>query len=212
MTRQQKHIDYNKRRQAENHGPPLYIQGEGTMIASPGALVGGRGGYFGFRYSLEDIQMLLKPTHASEKHTKNLVHCPKCGKPSLILRKAIMLYNRVFAGEKQLDFRGDERRNFETHVENDRTVIAICLSCEHNRTPGTIISTEKIYSWKFADRDKILPYKCSKCRFSCLSLHDKKSGEKVEIPDGEPIPVSQLQHLQLHCLCCGNKRNFDMKS
>jgi len=198
---------HNRRRR--DYGPLLYIQEEGTMIASPAASAGKQDGYFGIRHSLEEIQMFLNPTNASNKPTKNLVHCPKCGKPSLLLKKAIFLFNRIFAGEKRLARRGTERDNFETHVENNKTVIAICLSCEHNRTPGTIISSAKIYNWRFSESHDIFAYKCKLCRFPCLSVHDKKSGEKVELPDGEPFLASQLHHLHLQCLSCGNKRNFD---
>jgi len=96
---------------------------------------------------------------------------------------------------------------FETHIEKQKEVIAVCLTCTHNRMPGTDITPSKIYSTVHGTVNArfTLEYYCS-CRFHFFSLHDAHTGEKVEIPDGEPI--SDIKNLYLQCLRCNREKKF----
>ena len=139
-----------------------------------------------------------------------IINCPKCGAASLHVEKKFWgRITKIYASRVQIGVYGKKELNinaFETHMENGKDIIAICLNCNHNRTPLSSFATEKNIEIKkeFDPRDRTIY--CVKCFSTQRSIHDKQSGKDLNITSFWQI--TDLQNVFLRCTDCGHEQDF----
>ena|GEM_PF-3818070 len=165
------------------------------------------GGDIELTYTIELIINYLRPAR-NPKHNKQLINCPKCSTRALQAKKGFFGGINLWAGIGNMGITSTKKLNLnalETHIENGKEVIAICLKCNHNRSPLSPFATAENAKIK---KPKETITVCNKCFSRKLALHDKYTGEAVKRLPGQYIEKGDWPNFYFQCSDCGNKQHL----
>lgn len=201
-------IDIASRRHHESDStpPPLptrFPENETEWISTPG-------GDIHLDLTVGFIRFLN--TMNRSEATGNILYCPKCGESALRVRKNFFgkiyihrkkgIANTVNHGFPKLDIKA-----FDTHMEDGKEVIAICLCCDYNRRPLSPDASAKNANIRKNLNPNERLFFCNNCPSVELDLYDKLSNEKMPLNNGKR-QITDVNNCYLKCSNCGYEQDF----
>ena len=167
----------------------LPSEDEKEWIAIP---LKGHRGYIKLRLTMDEILIVLDVLAAKR------IHCPKCGRPSLYIKKNGVWLATINVCDSR--FKQRELDVLESHMENGKVAIAICLRCNHNREPFKYWG----YIPEIPNGEII---RCKKCKSVNLSVYKKSAdSERTFANDAH---LYHVHNLCVNCLDCGQRQEIE---
>ena len=175
------------------------------------------GGDIQLRASINILLYLILRTDKNDtKNIKYRVHCPKCGIISTLVRKTFWGFGSrymILIGTALLHVNKDDVdlniKTYETHIENGKEVVSICLACDYNRSPLSPFAAEQnaIIKEQFKH---LKDFFCDKCKNFDLTVHSKHTGERIPDEDAASIFEPDFGDYFHRCPECGHNQDIKL--
>ena len=176
------------------------------------------GGDIHLRFSIKWILYLISPTEKDDpRNIKHRVHCPKCEAISIPVKKGFFrnygvpgnVLNGKYLSYVAIDATKLELNAFETHMENGKEVIAVCLECNHNRSPLSPFAIEQNAKIKeyLGPHHRSTSF-CNKCKSIAMAVCDRHSGNEIRRTPDDP-PITDFESYFFRCDKCGHEQDYE---